>query len=340
MTDAAVETPAPSEMDVMGELFDKLAADGIEEEPAEQEAPEAEAVEAEPEAAPEAEAEVEVEPEPEPEKVEAPTDLPAGIRAKWADMPEEARNAVLSSHRELTRKMADQGRVVQASKPVYDVLVQAAKEIPTLADMTPAQIAQDVFKMAQIQGQLASDPVQTLLGIARQYGALDGIKQALAGQNPTQAAQENVALMQEIRQLRSQLQNAANPEAIDQRVNQTLTVRETERMVADYAAQREHWAEVEPLMPQFIPIAQQRLGAGASAKDVLEQAYDMAIHAIPDLRTKVAAPAKAQAKPDPARTQAQLNAKSVNVKPSVPSQPKPKTERQAMEQAYDRLMNS
>jgi hypothetical protein len=342
-TPAAVETPA-SELDAMGAIFDKLTADGIEPEPVTEEPQDgvqeekAEEVTQDETSAEAEEAETQ-EQKPAP-SVEAPTDLPASIRAKWADMPEEARDAVLSSHRDLTRKMADQGRVVQASKPVYDVLVQAAQEIPTLKDMTPAQIAADVFKMAQIQGQLAANPVQTLLGIAKQYGALEGIQQALQGQAPSQAAQDNIALVQEVRQLRAMLQNTADPQAIDQRIQQTLTVRDAERMVAEYAAQKEYWGEVEPIMPTFIPMAQQMLGAGASQQDVLDAAYDMAIHARPDLRTKVSAPAKpAQAQPDPKRTQAQLNARSVNVKPAAPSQFKPKNERDAMSQAYDRLVN-
>ena len=142
---AAVDTPAPSELDEMGALFDKLTADGITEEetPIAKEEP-TDGLQQEEKA--EGLTEENAEPAPEPEKPaepapEAPTDLPPALRAKWANMPEEARDAVLSSHRDLARRLADQGRVVQASKPVFDVLVQAAKEIPTLADMTPQQIA-------------------------------------------------------------------------------------------------------------------------------------------------------------------------------------------------------
>ena len=338
---AVGQTPAPSEDDAMGAVWDKLTATPIEPDPETEQEEQPDAVQQE-EAeevvadAPEGEAEQEAateEQEPEA-KPEAPTDLPASIRAKWGDMPEDAREAVLNSHRDLTRKMADQGRVVQAAKPVFDVLVQAAQEIPTLKDMTPAQIAGDVFKMAQIQGQLAQDPVRTIMGIAKQYGAIEGIRQAISGEGQTDAARENVALVQEIRQLRAQLQSAASPDAIDQRVSQTLTTRETERMVAEYAAQKDHWADVEPVIPQVIPIAQQRLGAGASPKDVLDLAYDMAIHAIPDLRAKVsAAPAP---KPDLARTAAQLKAKSVNVTSTTTGKPRPQTEEERMGAIWDK----
>lgn len=341
-TAAVIETPAPSEADALGAVWDKLTVDPVEPETEIEEvedAPQQEEAEEVTEDAPEAEPAPEAEgDEQEPEaKPEAPTDLPAGIRAKWADMPEEAREAVLTSHRELTRKMADQGRVVQASKPVFDVLVRAAQEIPTLKDMTPAQIAGDVFKMAQIQGQLASDPVTTILGIARQYGAIEGLKQAVAGQGQTDAARENVSLMQEIRQLRSQLQNVADPDAIDRRVTETLTVRETERMVSEYAAQKDHWADVEPVIPQMISIAQQRLGGGASPQDVLDAAYDMAIHAIPDLRAKANAVPTPQ--PDPARTAAQLKAKSVNVRSTSTGKPRDLSEKERMGAVWDKYRN-
>lgn len=267
--------------------------------------------------------------------ITTPPDLPSGIKEKWAEIPETAREAVLASHRDLSRKLADQGRVVQASKPVFDVLVKAAQEIPTLANMTPAAIAQDVFAMAKIQGDLAQNPVQTILGIAKQYGAIDGLKQVFAGQAPDQSAQMSQAMMRELQQLRSQLQQVADPTVIESRVQQTLAARDTERMVGEYAGQKEHWAEVEPLIPDLIPVVRQKLGEGASAKDVLDAAYDMALYADPGLRAKVLTAAKAPVESDPARTAAQMKAKSVNIT-SRPGQSQPMTEDQAMDAVWEK----
>lgn len=338
MTDFNAASAEPAPADDMGAIYDQLAADGIETEeqdaPAEAAEQPAEAQEAE--AAPEQPEKAE---EPQQAAPEAPTELPASIKAKWADMTPEAQEAVLSSHRDMTRRMADQGRVVQAAKPIYDVLVNAAKEIPTLADMTPQQIAQDVFAMAKIQGQLAQDPVKTILGIAQQYGALDGIRQAIGGQNPDQTAQQNMALVQEVRSLKAQLAQVVDPNTIDQRVNQTLAARDTERLVTEYASSKPHWADAEPFLPQMIQLAQARLGEGASPKDVLEAAYDMAIHAIPDLRAKATTPAPAAAMPDPARTAAQQKAKSINVGGRPTGDAKPPTGRAAMAAIWDRLAN-
>jgi hypothetical protein len=330
---AAAEAPAPdtSETDAMAAIYDRLAESAPAEPAAEAPEPATEAAEAP------AEAEA-AEPAPEPQEAapEAPTGLPQGIRAKWADLPEPARDELTRWHDSLNRRMAEQGRVVQAAKPVFDVLVKAAQEIPTLADMTPDQIARDVFSMAQLQSQFAQKPVQTLIGIAQQHGALDALRQALAGASPDKTAQENIALAQELRQLRAQLQKVADPNAIDERVTQTITMRETQRMVEDYARSKDHWGDVESVIPQMIPLAKQRLGSSASAQDVLDAAYDMAIHAIPDLRAKVAAAAQAPAAADPARTAAQVKAKSVNVRSTASGQPKPASEREALERVWDK----
>lgn len=322
---AAVEqTPAPiSEDDALAVVWDNMTADGVEEEGA----PEAQVEEAA--------AEVEAEPEAAPEPVDPPSDLPASIKAKWGDMPEDVREVVQASHRDLSRKLAEQGRVVSAARPIYDVLVQAAHEIPTIRNMTPQQVAQDVLQMARIQAQVANDPVKTLMGIAAQYGATEGLRAALGGQAAPEAAQMNMALVQEVRQLRAQLQQVATPAAIEARVQETITGKEVERMVLDYATSKPFWNDAEPIIAQMIPLALQKLGEQASRKDILDAAYDMAIHADPALREKVAAAAKAPVQPDPARTVAQMRAKSVNVT-SRPGQGKPLTEDQALAAVWDK----
>lgn len=324
MTAAVEETPAEiSEDDALAAVFDKMTEGAEVEETEEEVTEEAASVEGVEEA------------EVAPEIVEPPSDLPASIKAKWADMPEEAQDAVLASHRDLSRKLADQGRVVQAAKPVYDVLIQAATELPSLKGMTPQQIAADVFQMAKIQAQMGNDPVKTLVGIAEQYGATEGLKAALGGQAAPEAAQANMALVQEVRQLRAQLQQVADPGAIEARVAQTIAGKEVERMVMDYATSKPLWNEAEPIIAQMIPLAQQRLGEGASQKDVLDAAYDMAIYADPALRVKAAPAAKAPVQPDPARTVAQMKAKSVNIA-GRPGQGKPLSEDQALAAVWDK----
>ena len=325
-TAAVLDTPAPitSEDDELGAMFDKLTAEeGVTQEEDAGEAP----VEAE------AAQEVAVE-EAKPEAVAAPPDLPASIKAKWGDMTPEVQEAVLASQRDLSRKLADQGRTLQASRPVYDVLVQAAQELPSLQNMTPDQIAQDVFAMAKIQHNMNNDPVKTLIGIAAQYGVTDSLRQMMGAAPATDADAQRNSMAQEIAALRKELQQSANPAMIDARISQFAASKEVENTVTSYAATKENWSVVESVIPTMIPLAKARLGEGASAKDVLDAAYDMAVYADPDLRAKVMTAATAPAKPDPARTAAQLAAKSVNVT-SRPNTSKQLTE----DQQYEAIWN-
>jgi hypothetical protein len=324
------DTPTPEglgDADAMGALFDKLTAEGVEPEgeAVEAEAPQEDTTAAEPEKAPEPE------PEAKPEPVAAPTELPGPIKAQWATMTPEARDAVMSAHREMNNRLAETGRVAAAARPIYDTLVKAAQEMPALQNMRPDQIAADVFELAKTADALARDPVGTLLKVAEKHGAVEALRQKLGGQEATDRTPE---LVQEIRSLKAQLAQVADPTALEQRVMQTMTMRETERVVQEYASKADHWSAVEAVMPQYVQIAQNRLGVSASAKDVLDAAYDMAIHADPELRAKVAVPV---AQPDPKRVEGQVRAKSVNVVSRDSGKPRPATQRQAYEDVWDRL---
>jgi hypothetical protein len=228
-------------------------------------------------------------------------------------------------------KLAEQGRTVTAIRPIYDAVVQASRDIPTLADMTPAQIAKDVFQMARIQGQFNADPVTTLIGIAEQYGALDGLKAKLAGL-PVPAVDSGA-----LKAMETALAKATDPAAIEAVVSKTLAERENEKTVLAFSAEhKDFWPKVEGMIPFMIGPAKARLGDGASPQDILAAAYDMALHADPDLRAKVAA-AKAP-EPDPKRTEAALRAKSVNVQSRGTDNPRPKSEDEELGAIYDRAM--
>lgn len=301
------------------DIYDRMTADGVQDEPdPEEPAPVVEEVAVE---------------EPAP-VVDIPADLPSGIKEKWAGMAEDVREAVLASHRDLGRKLADQGRIVQASRPVYDVLVKAAEELPALKGMTPAHIAHDMLAMAKIQNDLVTDPVRTILGVAMQYGAIDGIRAALAGQ---QAPANPAVSPRDLQATQARVDRALAPEVIDQRIEQTIAVRENQRMVQEYASAKPYWGDVEAVVADMIPVAIRKLGEGASAKDVLDAAYDMAVHADPVTRAKVQAAVKPLT-PDPALAMAQRNAKSINVQSQL-GKAKALTEDQQYDAIWDKHQN-
>ena len=305
-----------------GAVYDKLTAEPATEAPEE--------AKSEPEKAVDAPAEVETAQEP----VEAPTDVPVGLRKHWSALPEEAREAVLTSQRELSRKLSEMGRQVQGISPIRDVLVTAIKDLPALASMRPEQVAQEVVHLAKISADFRSKPLETFIALAKQHNMTDALKQALGGNQP--AAQETAQLQGQIRALQEQLSRAADPEFIRQQVSAVTMQERVLSEVQAFAAKQEHWAEVEPLLPQFIPAIRDAM-PGASEKDILERAYETALHLKrPDLKAPAKAAVEAATQPDPERTQAAIQAKSVNVPARTTGKPRELTEEEAYSAVYDR----
>lgn len=274
--------------------------------------------------------------QPPQEAVEAPTDVPVALRKHWQALPEDAREAVLSSQREMSRKLSDMGRQVQGISPIRDVLVDAVKANPAIANMRPDELARDVMELAQFSAAFKSKPLETFISLAQKHGMTDALRQALGGQ--PQAAQQTATLQNEIAALKQQLARAADPEFIREQVS---AVTMQERVMSDvqaFAAQQEHWGEVEAFMPKVIPLIREAMPE-ASGKDVLAKAYDLALQTYrPDLKAKAQAAVEAAATPDPERTQAALKAKSINVTGRTTGKPREMTEEEIYSAAYDRAV--
>lgn len=301
-----------------GAVYDKITADS----PVEAAEPAPEAVDA-PEAA-----------EPAPEPVEAPTDVPVALRKHWSALPEDARDAVLNSQREMSRKLSDMGRQVQGLEPIKSVLVGAVKELPALANMRPDEVAAEVVQLAKISADFKSRPLETFISLAQKHNMVDALRQALGGQ--PQQAQQSAALQTKIAALEQQLARAASPDFIREQVS---AVTQQERVLSDvqaFAATQEHWGEVEAYMPEVIPLIRKQM-PDASGKDVLARAYDTALQIYrPDLKAPVQAAVEAAATPDPERAKAAIQAKSINVTGRTTGKPREMTEEEIYSAAFDR----
>lgn len=274
------------------------------------------------------------EPAPEPEKVEIPSDIPRQLKEHWSKLPEESRMAVEDFARETNRKMSEQGRLIAGISPIRDALTEAVKDFPQLADMRPAEVAKEVFQLAQISAQFNTDPVRTMLGLIQKHGLQQQVQQALNGQQVT----DNVTpLKQEISMLKRQLSQYADPEYIRSQVSAVTEEQQTIGTVQQFASTAEHWAAVEDKLPAYVQFMRGEMGQDASAKDVLEAAYNLAVSRIVPPEPKAPEQAADQAADvvDPEKAKAALKAKSVNVR-SQPSKPKTMTEDELLANVWDK----
>lgn len=273
----------------------------------------------------------------------APAHLPQAIKADWEKIPEGARTAIMAHQAEMDRKFGEIGKQYGAVKPIADKLTEFTTKFPAFKGRTPEQLAEGAAQLAAVQVELDKGPesaVKTILDVARTYKVLPML--AAAFQQQGDQSQLVVGLQQKIANLEAELQKASNPDHIREHVTKTLAERETETAVCDFAKGKDHWAEVEADIPHFIRIVQST-GRQLSPVDTLNEAYDMAINAIPAVREKVRAAEAAKATAaitDPKRAAEAKKAASINVKSTANGKERPLTFEESAGAAYDRLMAS
>jgi hypothetical protein len=182
--------------------------------------------------------------------------------------------------------------------------------------------------------------LQTYIEIGKTYGLLGHVSSLLAGQQLPDNANDANALRNEISQLKQQLSQLGDPNAIQEKINSAISAKEREAQdaafVTNLAAGKEFFAEVEDKLPFFITEAKSRLGANAGPQALFDYAYDMAVHADPILRAKAAAPGKTAANVDPKRAEEAKKASAINVTSSSHGKDRDLTEDEALGRAWDR----
>jgi hypothetical protein len=325
-TDEVVEIETPieaveelSEDDILSAAFDDIQ--NQEEEPLEVETP----------AEPVDETPVEAEPVA---TVEVPSDLPGGVKAEWANLTEGQREAFLTSHRDLSAKYSQASRDLQGIGPIRDAVMKAAQEIPGVSDMTPQQLAGDLYQLAKVAQSIRTDPQKAIMGLAKQHGVTLGEQPA---EQPDNSAKVVSDLQQQIAGLQNQLQTTLDPNKMRENFSAWDSERALVNEVNQFSADKEHWSAVEQHLPTTIPVAQAKLGANAAPQAVLQEAYEMAVNTfVPNARASEVA-GEEPAPQDPQRVKAAVKAKSVNVTGKQTGKPKPLTEDEALSATWDRL---
>lgn len=261
--------------------------------------------------------------------------LPANWTPDMADLldgmaPEKASKLTAWSDK-MHRQMSDLGREASTAKAFGEVAQRYSHYFQ--GDMTPAKGFADLMA-AQVR--LDNDPVEGIMWLADRYGVKDRLFSA-DGQ-PAQAPSNDImSLRTTIAELRNQLAEIASPDAVTRQVNSVLESRTAEDLVNRFSKEKPFYAEVEAVLPDFIPLARKQAAQGSSNMDILERAYDMAVHADPALREKVRQAAKPAADVSAERAEKAKKAASINVSSVSSGKSAPLTEEQEMERVWAKL---
>lgn len=276
----------------------------------------------------------------------APAHLPNDIKAAWAEIPAQARAALLTHTQEQDRKFGELGRQMEAYKPIREIEQEFAEYFNgTKGNYKPAEAMKYLFTL---QRKMDSDPIGTIYEIANTYGIANQLAQ------PTDGTREIASLHQTIKELQGQLAKQNDPSNLEATVSRVMENRTFTEAMNRFASEQPFYAEVEASLPAFIEMAWTRLGDTADRMTVLETAYDMAVNAIPEVRAKAQAAKEQQtseanagsdvskAAKDAAakRKDAAERAASINVKSTTTGKTTFASEDDALGAAFDRAMSA
>lgn len=271
----------------------------------------------------------------------------ADLDAIWGKLSAEEQQVLQKHQQELHTRMSDQGRQIGAFKPLQEVMerhkdLYEGKMLPSGEQATP-QGAIDLLMNAH--RKIQTNPVAGILEVAEMYGVRDHLAAVMQGR--VQAPQ---GAQQHSQQAPHTQPTSLSPAEIKALVQDTFS-----EVSAVSAAQAEinRLSSDKPLIAEIpeddmvFSIHKARaklesLGQTATHEAVFNLAYDMAVHADPDLRARAAAlaasanPAKPQAtQPDPKKVEGAKRAASVNLTSTASGKARELTEDELLAQAYD-----
>jgi hypothetical protein len=240
------------------------------------------------EAAAEGEQEITDQPQTEddgqPQKVatEPPQSWSAAQREMWAKIPPEARDYIAQRETEATKTISRMGQELSRFRPLNELL---SRHQDTFA-RHGADPQTGVARLLDVQHSLDNDPYGTVAAIAEMYGvdltayAAQQQTDEYGGQPQYQPDPILIQTRQELAQLRQQLTEREQRENQFREYQAQELQRQTDEEVSKWSANREHFDN--PAVKQMMAAA---IANGTA--DTLDDAYDMAVHAIPSIRQKV-----------------------------------------------------
>lgn len=208
----------------------------------------------------------------------APNSWSAEMKEKWGSLPPEAQGYIAQREKEAHDQISRMGQDVARLKPVGE-LISTRQEVFDRHGIAPHE---GISLMLDMQDLLDKDPRAGLSAIAQTYGI--DLATEFGSQQPGQQTQgrspEVAQLQQTVRQLQQQLAQRDNVTKVREQREAAARRTEAKSAVDKWGEGKEHFAspDVKKLMGTL-------LGNGTATD--LDDAYDKACHAIPEIRQKL-----------------------------------------------------
>jgi len=232
------------------------------------------------------------EPEGEAQAIARPAAWSAEKEQVWQSLPTEAKEYIAQRESEAHKQISRLGETAKRAEPV----LKALDDFPETFKAKGIDPAEGVRILMRAQELLDTDPVSGIAKIAKSYGVDLGT--LASGTN-----RDIAAMRQELAELRTQ-------QRLRQQQEQAQTHQGLEQRVAKWAEDKEHYSAVEADMVALIDTIDR---SGKSEEEILDEAYQRAIWANPDVREKLVAKQREEEAAKAAKAQRAADAKKNRV---------------------------
>lgn len=218
---------------------------------------------------------IEAKVEPVQPAIDAPISWSAEMKSKWSTLPPDAQSYIAQREGEAHKRISELGQQVKAVEPIRNV-VEHFRDTFTRNGLDPADA---IARMLNVESMLERDPVATIHEIARAYGVDLSGGQSAQGEQQSESGEVR-ALKTEIAQLKRAIGETASKVTARERSEQDREQAAIAEKITSFAKDKPHFEKVR-----------RHMGALMSADEALslDDAYEMAIHAVPEIRNTILA---------------------------------------------------
>lgn len=274
--------------------------------------------------------------EPETPEIPAPHSWPAEMKAKWTELPPDAREYIAKRESEAHSQISRMGQTVKAYQPVAETLEQHRD----VFERNGMDFQGGIKALLNAQVALEQNPVAAIQHLAGAYGV--DLAKMYGGSGEQPSGQPQIAALEaQIAHLNRQLQETSQ-RVFTREQRETEAQRLTlESVVADFIQDKPDFDAIEADVMALIPAIRGK-NPGASPKELLAEAYEQAQWLNPEARArKLEADrkaAEAKAAEEAAKRAAQAKkVSSINVRSSQSSQSDRRTLEAELADVYRRM---
>lgn len=217
--------------------------------------------------------------------IDAPLSWPAELKAKWAAVPPEVQPFIAQREAEAHSKITQLGEQVKATEPFR----QIAEKHQAYFAQKGASAPQWVENMVAMSQGFDQNPAAVLVHLGLQAGF--DLRPFFSGsqQHPSQGPPQVAALQAQIAQLQQQIRDTSTRVESREQQEQAAKDAEISTQIANFAKSKPYFNEVRHIMATLLtpPTDAQGNALGPAAASSLEEAYEMATNAKPDIRQRI-----------------------------------------------------